>query len=270
MDMRNISSTFLKGIDVLRCFKDGKTNLTMADIAKELGFDRATVRRLCLTLVEAGLLLQSDRKFRLSPAVMTFAGSFLQANNFGSMVQPLLNRVSLDIGGEVSLAVLDHDEVLYLAQSATKDARISLGLTIGSTLPVIPTATGRMLLACLSLTHRRAILDRLHPNKYTPLTLSDKADIAAQIEQAEQQGFCAVNGEYEPGICALSVPISGVYSRQADSSSSENASGIGQRLPAVLGTTLPLNVPQFETKREATLASLQIAASRLNQLHLFS
>lgn len=258
MDSRNISSTFLKGIDVLRCFRHGETDLTMADIAKTLDYDRATVRRLCLSLVEAGLLLQSERKFRLSPGVMTFAGSFLRANNFGSVVQPLLNRVSLEIDGEVSLAVLDNDEVLYLAQSATKDARISFGLTIGSTLPIIPTATGRMLLACLEIAERAAILKRLNPIKHNVLTNVDKEKISSEIEASAQQGYAVVNGEYEPGICAMAVPIS--------SSLSSEPAGFA----SVLGTTLPMNLPDFETKQNSSLASLQIAASHLSKLNLFS
>lgn len=258
MDARNISSTFLKGIDVLRCFRQGQTDLTMADIAKALDYDRATVRRLCLSLVEAGLLLQSDRKFRLSPGVMTFAGSFLRANNFGSVVQPLLNRVSLEIDGEVSLAVLDNDEVLYLAQSATKDARISFGLTIGSTLPIIPTATGRMLLASLDLAECNAILDRLNPIKHNVLSKVDKDQISSAIAEAGRQGFAVVHGEYEPGICALAVPVS--------NSVSSGTAG----LTSVLGTTWPMNLPNFEAKRDKMLGALQVAASSLSKLNLFS
>lgn len=253
MDIKNISSTFLKGIDVLRCFKNGETDLTMADISKRVGYDRATVRRLCFTLVEAGLLFQHDRTFSLSPSVMTFAGSFLQANKFGSSIQPLLNRISTEIEGEVSLAVLDNDSVLYLAHSATKDARVSIGLTIGSTLPIIPTATGRMLLASLSKPHRQEIIERLETVKHTPVTIVDKAEIQNIIDQARNDGFSIVNGEYEPGICAIAVPIS---------NNNEN-------IASVLGTTLPMNSPKISDKKDQIISALQIAASNLHRLNLF-
>lgn len=253
MDTRNISTTFLKGIDVLRCFKNGETGLTMADISKRVGYDRATVRRLCFTLVEAGLLVQHDRNFSLSPSVMTFAGSFLQANKFGSSVQPLLNRVSTDIEGEVSLAILDNDRVLYLAHSAVKDARVSFGLTIGSTLPIIPTATGRMLLASLPQSRRDEIIDRLEPIKHTTSTIVDKNDIRHIIADIQRDGYAIVNGEYEPGICAIAVPVSADHRRSI----------------SVLGTTLPMNSPKIAARTERIISALQMAASNLNRLNLF-
>ena len=58
MSNKDNASTFAKGLAVLECFADGSTALTMAEIARRTGFDRATARRLCLTLESCSYVIK--------------------------------------------------------------------------------------------------------------------------------------------------------------------------------------------------------------------
>lgn len=249
MQDKSISTTFLKGLDVLRAFHSGDTDLTQADLARRTGFDRATVRRLCLTLVSAGYVTDSERGYRLAPKVLTLAGSFLRANAVGHAIQPVLNACADRLGGEVTLAVRDHLDALFVAQSTTKLARVSFGFTIGSTLPLLPTAVGRMLLAGLSPDERAALIAAAPIESYTADTEIDRARIAERIDAAARTGTAIVQGEYEAGICGLAVPIT-----------------VLGRSRAVLGTSLPLASVQDDACRAAALSDMQVAAVRLAEL----
>jgi len=63
----NISSTFVKGLSLFKAFDHANSRLTLADIARRTGMDRASVRRLTLTLVHLGYVAKEDRFYALTP-----------------------------------------------------------------------------------------------------------------------------------------------------------------------------------------------------------
>ena len=107
MTARDRSATLAKGLAVLACFQSGARDLTMADVARQTGLDRAVARRLCLTLEAEGLLTRSGKFLRLTPKVLALAGGYLSAEGIGQRVQPVLNQCAEDLHGEIALAVLE-------------------------------------------------------------------------------------------------------------------------------------------------------------------
>ena len=99
---RNIAATFAKGMAVLAAFDGAAPALTLAEIARATGQDRATARRGALTLVQLGYLVQAGKGFALTPKVLGLAAGYLRANSFGRLVQPVLNRHAAALGAEAS------------------------------------------------------------------------------------------------------------------------------------------------------------------------
>ena len=62
--------------------------------------------------------------------------------------QPILDKLGEDIGESCSLAVLDSDEIVYLARSSASRV-ISPSLNVGRRIPAYCTSIGRILLAHL-------------------------------------------------------------------------------------------------------------------------
>ena len=242
----------LKGLNVLLAFDDTDPELTQAELARRTGYDRATVRRLCLSLVEAGFAIQSSRGFRLSPRVLMLAGSYLRSNDIGYSMQPILNENSLQLERELSVAVLDGDRALLIAQSQVPEARISFGLTVGSTLPLLPTATGRMLLSTLPQSGQQTLLQQLPMKRYTQTTCNEINKLKAHLQRISVEQAAVVSGEFEVDICGMAVPI--------------NSKG---RTVAVLGTSFPTKTPKFNESIENTLNQLRFAARQLSALRFF-
>lgn len=246
---RNISTTFLKGLDIIRAFGDSDTDLTQAELAKRTGYDRATVRRMCLTLVKAGFANQSERGFCLSPRVLTIAGNFLRANEIGFSVQPVLNEQAEALGREINLYVRDGDRVLYVAQSTSPSNRIRLGLTIGSTLPLLSTASGRMILASLSEERQKPLIETAPLSAHTHATCLNRDIILQRVIDAERQQLAVTKGEYETGICGIAVPV--------------RHSGA---MRAVVGSSLALSAPNLEDGIHKTVEVLRVTAAMLGRL----
>lgn len=202
---RNIAATFAKGMAVLEAFGGEAPVLTLAEIARITGQDRATARRGALTLVHLGYLRQDGRQFSLTPKVLTLAGGFLQAHRIGRQVQPVLNHHAAALGVEITLAMRDGDHVLLLAQSTAHGGPVSYGFTPGSHLPLVHTSLGRMLLAA---EEPEGLAQRIAAAPLTPHTeqsLTDPKEIAEKVAEARQAGFTLTDSEFEPGIVGLAV-----------------------------------------------------------------
>ncbi|MEM9358577.1 MAG: IclR family transcriptional regulator C-terminal domain-containing protein [Pseudomonadota bacterium] len=233
---RNISTTFVKGIQVLKAFDDDNTHLTQADLAARTGLDRASVRRLVLTLVELGYVRHSGRNFVLTPQILTLAGSFFQGNAIGVEIQPLLNRYSERIAGPTSLALRDGERAIYVCQSAARAQPVTFGFTVGSRLPLTHSAIGRMILAWDDQAWAKTFLRSTEIKPYTSASLTDRADIAGAVETARSQGYAIVVDEFEAGVTGLAVPIGpkGAPSAVVGTSISSKEAAKGRRRKDIL------------------------------------
>jgi len=240
---RNIAATFAKGMAVLEAFDGQAPALTLADIARLTGQDRATARRGALTLVHLGYLRQDGRQFSLTPRVLTLAGGFLRAHRIGRQVQPVLNHHAGALGAEITLATGDGDRVLLLAQSTAHGGPVSYGFTPGSRLPLLHTSLGRMLLAGEDPEGLEARIAAAPIAPHTEQSLTDTAEIAVRIDTARQAGFCITDSEFEPGITGIAVAVAP---------------------NVVLGSSLPRGRDGAEGV-DALLRGLQTCASELRQ-----
>ncbi|GGD25368.1 IclR family transcriptional regulator [Sinisalibacter lacisalsi] len=204
---RDISLTFMKGLAVLRVFDEDRAALTLAEIARQTGLDPATARRLVLTLVRLGYVHKQGRTFSLTPRVLVLAAGFLRGQGFGTRVQPVLNRAAAGLGLGVSLALLDEDRALLVAQSTLADSAVTFGFTIGSRLPLLHTAMGRMLLAHAPQAQRQRLIAEAPLTPLTPETETDRARIAAEIASTAAQGYAVARGGFEAGVTGIAVPV---------------------------------------------------------------
>lgn len=250
---QDISSTFVKGMAVLRAFDDINTRLTLADIAKSAGLDRASARRLILTLVYLGYARKSGRHISLTPKILTLAGSFLRGNHFGTLVQPILNRQSAASGISISIALPDDGTGVYVAQSNSHDQSVSFGFTVGSRLPLLHTAIGRMILALSSPERRKDVLNNEVFSAYTPESTMDRDIIAEAIELCAVQGYAITNGEFERGIAGIAIPV-----------------GSRNDYHAVVGTSVPSDVVRDKTERMRIVTGLQEVARELGHTQVFA
>lgn len=229
VNMSDTASTFSKGLAVLGCFERGRNDITMADIARLTGFDRATARRLCLTLEQSGYLYKQGKFLRLTPRNLVVAGGYLSSENVGKSVQPVLDHYAAELEGEIALAVRDRTRAIYIARSAVASARLSFGFSVGSTLPLLSTAVGRMLLACISGPEREGAIGACDVLRHTEKTTLDPAQIRAKIYEAAAQNYAFVADEFEMGAAGVAVPIPMISNTQAVLATTTSTHALAQK-----------------------------------------
>jgi IclR family pca regulon transcriptional regulator len=121
-------------------------------------------------------------------------------------VQPFLEQISEATGESSSAAILDGDDIVYIARSATRRI-MSIGLGVGSRLPAYCTSLGRAILAHQPDEAIEAYLQRVRMEARTPKTVTDKAEFRAVLEATRVQGYALVNEELEFGLRSIAVPV---------------------------------------------------------------
>ncbi len=195
-----------RGLKVIGAFDASRRALTLSEIATILDASRASVRRALYTLEMLGYVVSDGRLFRLTPRVLMLAKAYLSSSTMTMVMAPLVERVALDVHESCAAAVLDGDDVVFVA-SATPARVITVRVDIGLRLPAFCTSVGRVMLAHLSDTDLDAYLGRLHPTKLTERTVIDKVELRAAIISARTKGYALVDGEGEFGLRSIAVPV---------------------------------------------------------------
>ncbi len=198
-----------KGLAVLESFDTERQRLNATQAAERAGLTRAAARRHLLTLAHLGYLDTDGSHYWLAPKVLRFSGSYLASARLPRLVQPTLNRLALMARESFSVAVLDGDEVVIVARSASPQAQrlLPYGLHLGTRLPAHATSTGRVLLAALGPREvGRWLKGRVLP-RLTPHTVVDAGELRARIDQVRRDDFAIAREEHEPGVLALAVPL---------------------------------------------------------------
>jgi IclR family pca regulon transcriptional regulator len=195
-----------RGLRLLEMFGGSQQAMTLSDLAKAAGLPRATARRILFTLERAGFVASDGKLFRLTPRVLVLASAFLASNHVVSVLQPALDRLSSDAQEISSMAILDGNDVVFIAR-ASPTRIFSSGIDIGYRLPAFCTSVGRVLLSRLSDDELAAALDRMDLTPLTPFTVTDKKLLLKAIIADRAKGYSLVDREAEPGFRSVSVPV---------------------------------------------------------------
>jgi IclR family pca regulon transcriptional regulator len=196
-----------RGLSVLSVLGEGgRQGLTLSEAAAATGLPRATARRCLLTAARQGYVAAEASRFRILPRVLELGYARLGQLTLGQLAQPHLERVARTVHESASMAVLDGDDVRYVARAAA--GRImSVDIMVGTRLPAFATSMGRALLSGLSPAARERFLASAPIKPLTPHTVTDRAALLAILESVAQDGYALVDQELEEGLRSMAVPV---------------------------------------------------------------
>ncbi|MBA5639328.1 helix-turn-helix domain-containing protein [Duganella sp. LX20W] len=201
-------TSLARGLAVVQAFSDSRKPQTIANISQKTGIPRAAVRRCLHTLRQLGYVDAELNNFSLRPKVLTLGYSYLSSTPLTVSAQPYLNNISRTLNESSSLAVLDDDEVLYVARAATSRV-MSVALNTGSRLPAYCTSLGRVLLAHLPPDELDQYLARTKLRPMTEHTVTSVKRLREVLAGVRQAGYAVNDEELELGLRSIAVPVRG-------------------------------------------------------------
>jgi IclR family transcriptional regulator, pca regulon regulatory protein len=195
-----------RGLRLLQAFGARPAPMTLSEIAGLAGLPRATARRILLTLAHGGYVSSDGKLFAPTPHVLTLAGSYLRSNQIVAVLQPVLDEIASAAQEISSLAVLDGDDVVFIARGSPT-RMFSGGVDIGYRLPSFCTAVGRVLLGRVGDAELKTRLGAMKREALTPQSVTDPKRLLAAIAADRTRGYSLVDREAEPHFRSIAVPV---------------------------------------------------------------
>lgn len=196
-----------KGLRIIEAFSDSHPRLTPSTAARRTGITRTAARRYLLTLHHLGYLESDGTLFWLTPKILRLGWSYFDSARIPRVVQPHLQRISLELdGAPVSFAVMDDDELVFVARNASNKL-YSVGFVLGSQIPANVASAGIALLSCRTPAEVDHWLEGRSFLPYIPTTLTRPEEIRAVIDQARQDGYAVLEQQMERDRRGIAVSI---------------------------------------------------------------
>lgn len=195
-----------RGLAVVEAFSAEAPELTLTEVANRTGVSPATARRALITLQQLGYVGLVGKRFVLRPKVLSLGSAFLSSMNIRELAQPALQEIADRFRDSASLAVLDGDNVMYIAH-VPSSRRIRFNGSVGYRSPAFGTSLGLALWAFMDDERLESALSKAPFNAYTSQTLTSAADLRNAVQQIRRDGYATAQEQLEYGIVAIAVPV---------------------------------------------------------------
>jgi len=196
-----------RGLMVLLTLSEKRKRISIAQVSYLTGMSRAAARRSLYTLMKLGFAAMDDAKhFYLRPRVLTLGHAYLSTSPIAAQAQPILDRLGESLRYGCALAVLDHDEIVYLARSVSSRV-LSPALNVGRRLPAFCASIGRALLAQLPESELENYLGTTRFQAYSKHTVTDPDVLRTLLCKVRADGYAFTSEQIEPHLCSLAVPV---------------------------------------------------------------
>ena len=197
-----------RAVSILNAFSMDDPELGVTELADRLGLHKSTVHRFMVNLDAAGLVERNARtgRYRLGLHVFELGALVMQQMNLWDEALPFLEGLVHDTGETGHLAVLDGGEAIYIERVEARRA-LRVPSAIGRGYPAHATNLGKVLLADLSRERVEAIIAERGLAAYTPQTITDPAELEADLELIRRRGYAVDNEEYDEGLRCIGAPV---------------------------------------------------------------
>lgn len=185
----------------------------LSRLSEASGLPLPTIHRLVRTLVDIGYLRQEpSREYALGPRLIRLGESSARMLNIWA--RPHLVRLVDEIGESANLAMLDGDQMVYVAQAPSRHS-MRMFTEVGRRVLPHCTAVGKAILAEMPAAEVSELLDRTGMPRFTPQTITDQDTFFAALELIAGQGYAIDESEQETGVRCVALTVPGGPGRLA-------------------------------------------------------
>ncbi|GAA3724798.1 IclR family transcriptional regulator [Streptomyces tremellae] len=196
-----------RAFDLLERMADAGGEVGLSELSASSGLPLPTIHRLMRTLVACGYVRQqANRRYALGPRLIRLGES--ASRLLGTWARPYLARLVDETGETANMALLDGDEVVYVAQVPSRHS-MRMFTEVGRRVLPHSTGVGKALLAHLPGEEVRELLARTGMPAATERTITTPDRFLAALDEVRAAGYAVDDNEQEVGVRCLAVPIPG-------------------------------------------------------------
>lgn len=199
--VQSVERTF----DLLELMADAGGEVMLSDLAEASGLPLPTIHRIMRTLVSNGYARQQpSRRYALGPRLIRLGETASRA--LGSWARPYLTELTEAIGETSNMAVLDGDQIVYVAQVPSPHS-MRMFTEVGRRVDAHATAVGKAMLANLRDEAVAQLLTRAGMRPATERTITTVPEMHEELGRIRKLGYALDDGEQEVGVRCYAVAI---------------------------------------------------------------
>jgi IclR family acetate operon transcriptional repressor len=194
-----------RAFDLLERMADAGGEVGLSELSGTSGLPLPTIHRLMRTLVACGYVRQQpNRRYALGPRLIRLGES--ASRLLGTWARPYLARLVEETGETANMALLDGDEVVYVAQVPSRHS-MRMFTEVGRRVLPHSTGVGKVLLADAPPGEVRAMLGRTGMPAATEKTITTPEGFLTALEKVRAEGYAIDDNEQEIGVRCIAVPV---------------------------------------------------------------
>lgn len=181
---------------------------TLADIAEGTGIAATTALRLLTTLQHHQFARADLQTGRWSVGLKAYevGQAFVRSRDVVSVARPRMDELMAEVGETVSLALVDDEEIIFVAQVET-EASLRAFFPPGERGPLHASGCGKAVIATWPDDRIADALARRGMTQYTDNTLTSLDSMMSAVRETRRCGWSVNDGEHTSGMRCVAAPI---------------------------------------------------------------
>jgi DNA-binding IclR family transcriptional regulator len=207
-----MSSLLQRGIKVLELLAGHPEGVALSAIASATDMPLSATHRLLAELVSVGYVrqLREQGDYVLTIKLVSLGLAFLSASGMVDVAQPLLDALAEESRELVRLAIVDGDDLVFVAKSQGATRGLRYDPDMGLSVRLSCSAAGHALLSTMSdeqALQRVARQGFGDPKDFGPRAPTSVKALLAYVRSARKLGYSAIFEVFAPGMSAMSAPV---------------------------------------------------------------
>jgi DNA-binding IclR family transcriptional regulator len=198
-----------RALQIMNAFRTDRRELTVWQLSKILDLPRATILRLCTTLVQYDYLRKDPVTKQYSLGIRCFDLGSIVYDSFSlqRVSSPHLSQLQMKVGKTIYLGVIDNDWLLYIDKREDPRNPVSLTSRIGTRRPPHWGMLGFVLMAHLPDVEVERLLEKYPLISSTKKTIIRKEEYRERLKIVKEQGYAIDTEEVFDGVSGVAAPI---------------------------------------------------------------
>ncbi len=220
-------NTLHRVVALLDCFSQDRPDLGVREAARMVGLSSSTAGRLMAAMKDIGLLNQNSttRTYSLGGKVLSWAGVYTANLDVRKLALPLMEQLHQESRETISLYVLEGNERVCVERLESPH-NVRIVARIGRRLPLFAGSAGKVFLAFVSISRRKALLDSMTLEPLTPRTIAQRDVLEAELDKIRALGYAVSYGEWILEASGVAAPV---YNQDGEVAAALTISGPTQR-----------------------------------------
>lgn len=195
-----------RGLRVIEAFSDDRPRMTATEAGAAAALTRTAARRYLMSLVHYGYAATDGKYYWLLPRVLRLGEAFLDSARVPRLVQPYIQRASMQCGETLNVGALDGDEVVYIARS-NAPRMVSIGFNPGARVPAHVVSQGFVLLSTFDDEALDAWIAKHDFANFTDSMPVDAARFRNSVVAARSLGYWMADQHLNFGLSGLALML---------------------------------------------------------------